>query len=346
MTKLKKTAYSLLFLIPVLHVIGCNSKAEQNTAAPRIQKVSTQTAQRIEQSQVLTYSGTIEQHNTAQIGFAVPGVINNVAVQEGQFVKKGQLLATIDATEYINALAIANASLEQAEDMYKRLNDLYQKGSLPEKDYIEIKTKLAQARANKTINAKRIADSRLYAPMAGIITAKQVEMGSTAAPGVPAFTIIKTDLVYAKISVAENEVGSLKKGMETSIEVPTIHKTLAGKITIINPQADPTSKTYVIKAQLPNNGQELLPGMIVNVKINTDHLQQRIVIPAKAVLRDANDITYVYVVDSHQKAVQKRITTAGITGNQEIIVQEGLNDGDNVIVEGQTKVKDGTTVQL
>lgn len=346
MTKLKKTAYTLLFLIPVLPVISCNSKAEQNTTAPQIQKVTVQTVQRIEQSQVLTYSGTIEPHNTAQIGFAVPGVVNNVAVQEGQYVNKGQLLATIDATEYINALTIANASLEQAEDMYQRLNELYQKGSLPEKDYIEIRTKLAQARANKTINAKRIADSRLYAPMAGIITAKQVERGSTAAPGVPAFTIIKTDMVYAKISVAENEVGSLKKGMKATIEVPTIHKTLAGKISIINPQADPTSKTYAVKAQLTNNGQELLPGMIANVTINTNHTQQRIVIPAKAVLRDADDITYVYVVGSHQKAVRKRITTTGITGNHEIIVQEGLNDGDSVIVEGQTKVKDGTTVQL
>jgi RND family efflux transporter MFP subunit len=346
MTKLKKTAYILLLLIPVLQVISCNSKAEKNTTAPLIQKVSVQTVKKIDQSQVLTYSGTIEPCNTAQVGFAVPGVINNVAVQEGQFVNKGQLLATIDATEYINALAIANASLEQAEDMYRRLNELYQKGSLPEKDYIDIKTKLAQTRANKTINAKRITDSRLYAPMAGIITAKQVERGSTAAPGVPAFTIIKTDLVYAKISVAENEIGSLKKGMQATIEVPTIHKTLSGKITIINPQADPTSKTYVVKAQLPNNGQELLPGMIANVKINTGNTQQRIVIPAKAVLRDADDITYVYVVDSHYKAIRKRITTTGITGNQEIIIQEGLNDGDSVIVKGQTKVKDGTTVQL
>ncbi len=296
------------------------------------------------QNQEMTYSGTIEPDNTAQIGFAVGGVVNIVAVQEGQHVRQGQLLASIDATEYREALAIAEAGLEQAEDMYQRLNELYSKGSLPAKDYIDIKTKVAQARANKNINAKRIADSQLYAPMTGTITVRSIERGSMAAPGVPAFTIVKTDQVYARFSVPESEVGSLKPGMNGQVFIPTIGDTVSGKISIINPQADAISRTYSVKIRLANSGQKLLPGMLTETKITTGKMIDAMVIPAKSVIRDVDDITYVYLVDQGKKAVKKRIETGNLTGNGQIVIREGLKPGDAIVTAGQTGLKDGTTV--
>lgn len=334
--------------IPLLATVivcwyGCAGKAEKQAPAAPV-KVTLSEVQPVNRVHQLTYSGTIEPDNTAQIGFAVPGVVNQVAVQEGQMVTQGQLLATIDATEYLNALAIAEAGLEQAEDMYNRLNELYNKGSLPAKDYIDIKTKLAQAKANKNLNAKRIADSKLYAPITGIITAKLIEKGSTAAPGVPAFTIVKTDKVYAKIAVPESEVGSLKKGMEAGVYIPTMGDSLSGKITIINPQAEAISKTYTVKIQLTNTKQQLLPGMIANVYMQPGRKENVLVIPATAVVRDADDMTYVYIVDAQHKALRRRIYTGNITGTQEIVVTNGLTAGDKVVMAGHTKLKDGASV--
>jgi RND family efflux transporter MFP subunit len=344
---MKKLFLSFSSLSVIILVSSCNGgKTEKKANILALQQVTVQHVESVERSQTLSYSGTIEPHNTVQIGFAVPGVINHIAVQEGQFVQKGQMLAGIDDTEYRNALAIANAGLEQAEDLFRRLNELYKKSSLPEKDYIEIKTKLAQAIANKQINAKRIADSKLYAPMAGIITAKPVERGSMAAPGIPAFTIIKTDLVYAKITVPENEVGNIRKNMDASVEVPAIGKTLSGKITIINPQADAVSKTYIVKIQLPNPGQLLLPGMIINVNIRTGKPVKVITVPAKSILHDADEIAYVFIVNDRNKAMRKRVTIGALTGSEDIIIKDGLLSGDKVIVEGQSKVKDGSPVQI
>jgi len=324
---------------------GCTEKEEKQNR-PEPVKVTIRQIEQLTRLQELTYSGTIEPDNTAQVGFAVPGVVDNVAVQEGQFVQHGQLLASIDATEYNNALAIAGAGLEQAEDMFNRLNELYQKGSLPAKDFIDIKTKLVQAKANKSINAKHIADSRLYAPMAGIVTAKLVVKGSAAAPGVPAFTIIKTDRVYATISVPESEVGSLVKGMDATVFIATLKDSVRGKITIINPQADVTSKTYTVKIQLDNRTQRLLPGMITDVTIKPGKTADIIAIPATAVVRDADDITFVYTVNPQNKAVRKRILAGNATGKEEIIVKEGLSEGDKVITAGQSRLKDGIEVKF
>ncbi len=336
----------VLCVIAASLTLGACSKKEEKVQQTDPVKVTVQEITATSQKQELGYSGSIEPDNTAQIGFAVPGTVSKIMVQEGQHVSKGQLLATIDATEYANALAIANAGLEQAEDMYRRLEELYKKGSLPEKDYIDIKTKLAQAKANKNISAKRIKDSRLMAPMSGIITGKMVECGSTAAPGVPAFTIVKTDQVYARVSVSESEVGSIRTGMKVQVFVPTLNESFTGKVSIINPQADAVSKTYAVKIQIRNQDGKLLPGMIAEAKINTGKMIDAIAIPAKAIVRDADDITYVFVANDNHKVNRKRITTGNVMGTNDVLVKEGLAVGDKVVIAGQTRLKDGATVSF
>lgn len=334
---------TLIFLIAFC--TSCGHKEEKKAPQPPV-KVSIVTVARNDMPQILSYSGTIEPDNTAQVSFAVSGTVRDIRVQEGQYVKQGQLLAAIDDTEYSNALIIANAGLEQAEDLYARLNGLYEKGSLPAKDYIEIKTKLAQAKANKSISAKHIADSRLYAPITGVITEKRIEKGSTAAPGVPAFTIIKTDMVYARITVPESEIGALQPGTEANVFVPTLNDTLKGKISIINPQADPISRTYIVKVKLDNNNNRLLPGMLTDISIVTGRPQPAIIIPANAVVRDADDLTYVFVANKENKAIRKRISTGRLTGASQVIITDGLQDGDKLITAGQTQLKDGSAISF
>lgn len=340
-----KTNYFSTLVALALLTVSCHTKNE-GEEKPQAVKVNVQRIQKVDKIQELNYSATIEADNTAQVSFAAAGTVNNVLVDEGQTVKNGQLLATIDATTYSNALQIANLSYEQSADTYKRLNELYVKGSLPEKDYIDIKTKLAQSAANKRISAKQIADTRLYAPMSGIITHRFIEKGSTAAPGIPAFSIIKTDMVYAKITVPESEVGIFKHGMAANVFIPTLNDSIKGKISIINPQADDRSKTFTIKIKIDNGSQKLLPGMLAYVKVNPMKTEKVIVIPATAVVRDADDITYVYVANNNKTVVRKRITVGSITGMQEIIIKDGLSENDIIVTAGQSRLKDGAQVSF
>lgn len=340
-----KTNYFLTLIVLALLTVSCNNKKEE-LEKPQAVKVDVQKIQTVDRVQELDYSATIEADNTAQVSFAVSGVINNVLVNEGQNVRQGQLLANLDATVYQNALQIANLSYEQSLDLYNRLNELYTKGSLPEKDYIDIKTKLEQAAANKRISTKQIIDTRLKSPMTGFITHRFVEKGSAAAPGIPAFTIIKTDMVYAKITVPESEVGILKQGMEANLFIPTLNDSIKGKVTIINPQADDRSKTFTIKIKIDNKDQKLLPGMLAYVKLNPAKTEKVIVIPATSVIRDSDDITYVYVVNNDKTVVRKRITVGSITGTQEIIIKEGLNEGDIIVTAGQSRLNDGSLVSF
>ncbi len=296
--------------------------------------------------EVLHYPGAIEADNTVTLGFSVAGRVTAVSIQEGQQVREGQLLATIETEEYVSALQSAKAAEDQAADNFKRLKELHDKGSLPERDYIAARSALSQAEANVRVAAKRLADTKLYAPYTGIISAKLIDKGATASPGVPAFTILKTDQVYAKAPVTESDISKLAVGKEVLVIIPVLNDSIKGAVTIINPQADNSSRTYAVKVRLINKAEKLLPGMLTEMLVYTGRAQEKIVIPATSIVRDADDITYVFVANDQHKAIRRRITAAGVTGSNEVIVQEGLQAGDKLITEGQTRLEDGSSIQF
>jgi membrane fusion protein (multidrug efflux system) len=342
--KIQKSRIPVFMLVAGM-LVACGKEEKEQKKQPVAVKVSVQVIDTTSQAETMRYSGSIEAENSVQIGFSVPGVVSVVNVNEGQHVSAGQLVATIDPNEYDNALLIASAGLEQAEDMFTRLEGLYKKGSLPAKDFIDIKSKLAQAKANKNLAAKRVKDTKLYAPMSGIVISKLIEKGATAAPGAPAFTIINTSKVYARVSVPESEIGKLNKGQLAQVSIATLNTQLNGKIAIINPMADAATKSYSVKIQLENSNGKLLPGMIADAGITTGRQVGLISVPAKAVIRDADDITYVFVTTKDNKVVRKRVTPGGFNGN-DIVIKEGLSAGEQVVVSGQTKLKDGALVSL
>lgn len=334
---------SLLSLAVVL-LASCAKKGDTEVVVPAL-KVSTRQLAANGVAETLAYSGSIEADNSVALGFLVPGRVTAVYVEEGQHVAEGQLLAAIETTEYQNNVLLAEASLEQALDNFNRLDELYAKGSLPAREHLTAKVALSQAKANKSIASKRLADTRLYAPFAGIVIEKGIEKGAIAAAGIMAFNIVKTDLVYAKISVSESEISKLTVGTKASVTIPAIQDTRSGKISILNPQADASTRSFEVKVRLANADGKLLPGMLANINIATNHKREVLTVPADAVVRDPEEFTYVFIVDDKNRAIKKRIVVAGLSMD-EIIVSEGLHIGDRVIIQGQSQLKDGQTVVL
>lgn len=205
---------------------------------------------------------------------------------------------------------------------------------------------LVQAKANKETAAKNLFDTKLYASFAGIITQKQTEAGATAGPGIHAFTIVKTDRVYAVASITENEISSLKIGADVQVYIASIGKKISGKVSIINPQGDNLSKTYTVKVRMDNPGGELLPGMIADIQINTGKMREAIVIPAQAVLRDPDNINYVFVAKADSTAFKKRVNISKMTGTGTVVVNDGLQVGDKLIIGGHTNLEEGSSVEF
>lgn len=331
-------------IIAVAILASCStSESSEVQKVTSLSKVMVKEIRDNSQSETLSFSGTLEEDKSVSLGFSVMGTIQSIAVKEGDRVTAGQLLATIDPTEYDNALASSKASLMQALDDYNRIKILFEKGSYPERDFVGVKTRMLQAEANKNLSEKRMKDTKLRASISGVITAKNMELGATAAPGSPVFTIVKTDKVFSTLSVPEMEIGKIAVGNECLVTIPTLEEQIIGKVSIINPVADKVSKSYAVKVELINESGKLYPGMITKNELSTGKIITNVTVPSHAIVRDADNLNYVFVLTDKSLAKLRRISIDGLSDN-EVVVSSGLSIGESIVVEGQTRIKDGQLV--
>lgn len=291
------------------------------------------------------YIGVIEEEMSASISFSVMGNIEKIYVAEGQKVKKGELLAELNAYSLKNAHNAALATLKQAEDAMKRLQSLYDKKSLPEIQYIEMQTNLEKARSAEAIALKNLKDSRLTAPFPGIVGSTQAEVGENILPNQSVLTLLRIDQVKVKISVPEKEINSIDIGQSASIQVSAANGAFfSGIVNKKGIVAAPISHTYPLRITVDNSDNVLLPGMVCDVFINNNEEENIILLPNQCILKDGNGKTFVWkIVDGH---TQKQIIETGRQKTGGVEVLDGLDVNDEIVSDGYQKVSNGQKVTV
>ncbi len=328
---------------------GCKTE-ESKAAAARLDPkapVVVQPVTLVSANQVIAVSGALEADKTARLSFLVPGKIARVHVDEGDHVKRNTRLATIQSDDYRSNLEIAEAGLFRAKDAYERFEPLYKEGAFAEKNFIEVKTGLAQARARRDIARKALADVELRSPIPGIVGLRSIEVGQMVTPQTPAFTIVKTDPIHARVAIPESEIGKVTVGQKAEVTIPAIEGFVAeGEVTLIGVVADERTRTYAVKIELSNPDHALRPGMIVQAEIAADKTIQMLTIPGGAIVRAADNLTYVFVADAEKGIALRRRVSPGTAYQNEIEIREGVTAGDVVIVSGQHKLTDGAPIAI
>ena len=161
--KIKIMKNIVLLLMLALLIVGCGESQQVQKQKPPI-RVVTETASGANTALQRTYSGIVEENEAVSVSFTGMGVVKKVLVSEGQKVAKGQLIAEMDDTQARNMLDVAKATLSQADDAIKRYKMLYDNGSLPEVQWVEIQSKVAQAKAQLEVAKKNLANCSLKAP--------------------------------------------------------------------------------------------------------------------------------------------------------------------------------------
>ena len=167
--------------------------------------VITETQESVSQN----YVGTVEAVSSSVLSFAVAGNVTNVYVKNGQRVAQGTLLAELDPTSYNDSYSAAQAALRQAQDGYDRLKQLHDKGSITEVQWVEIQTKLEQAKSAEALARKNLENCKLYAPFAGVVGKTDIALGMNAMPGMSAITLLKIDQVEVRFPVPENVISDV-----------------------------------------------------------------------------------------------------------------------------------------
>ena len=332
-----------LILLSVILLGSCREKKEQIVKAPTRVKTQVVSPGMVDNAQ--TYVGIVEEREATAVSFTGMGVVKRVLVREGQTVGKGQLIAEMDDTQARNLLNGAEAQMTQANDALARYKMLHDNGSLPEVKWVEVQSKVTQAKSQLEVARKNLADCRLIASASGVIGKKLIGAGETALPSQAVVSILDISTVKVKVAVPEAEVGGINASTPTNILVEAINGSYHGGQIEKGVQADALTHTYDIRISVANSDRKLLPGMVANVRFVSDGSQAigSKMIPVTAVQKKADGSLFVWTV-SKDKTAHRSTVTIGQTQGNYVCVINGLNIGDRIATEGYQKLSEGTKV--
>ena len=369
----------ILLLLMVTVVCGCGNKQAAEKDKSKEQKAPTRVSTEVVSARAgidgQSYVGIVEESEGTAVSFTGMGVVRRMLVREGQAVGRGQLIAVMDDTQARNMLSSAEAQMTQANDALKRYGMLHDNGSLPEVQWVEIQSKVTQAKAQLEVARKNLRDCRLVAPVSGVIGRRLVGAGETAMPSQAVVTILDVSRVKVRVAIPEAEVGSISANTSSIIQVDAINSSFVGGRIEKGVQADALTHTYDIRISVANHGRKLLPGMVANVQFrmplsHQTHPQplpkggesdmtnvqtgnqnpslgegQRVgyTLPVTAVQKKADGSLFVWMINKDNTAHRTPVTIGETQGNR-VTVTSGVGENQRIVTEGYQKLSEGTKV--
>ena len=338
----------LALLIPIV-LFGCADEPaekikEKIIGGPKEERIIPVTVQCIDTLSGIvsnTYPGYLEEGQSIDLAFKYGGTLEAVYVKEGSRIAKGQAIAKASSPALENSLRTAQATLEQAQDAYDRLKKVHDNGSLPEIKWKEMEANLEKAQSAYDLANAMMTDNLLTSPISGTVANIDARIGENITPLKPIARVINTAGIAVKISIPEDEIAKLQVGDPAEIIIPALdNRRFDGKVSEKSMTASLLTHSYPVKVLIEKPDKELVPGMIGKVVLKAD-VSQGIVIPANAVLINQQG-KFVWVKENG-RATRRPITLGGYSGKG-VIVSDGLQSGDSVIVEGYQKVSEGMRV--
>ena len=338
MINMNKILTSLSALALILTLSACSEEQTTVQEVEKVEKVQVMklTATEIEREVVLP--STLEGYDNMKVSTSVSGIIDEILVDVGDKVSKGQLLVKMDPTQYTTTkLQYANLGVEMG-----RMDALKEAGSISQQIYDQTKTQYNQLKEQLALYE---TNTFVRADFAGVISARNFEPGELCA-GQPILQLTQINKLKAYINVQENYFPYLKKGMKLTLTSDIYpRKTFPASVEVVYPTIDPSSHTFSVKVLIPNASEVLRPGMYVTTSIPVGKVQG-LLVPYQAVLKlIGSNERYVFV---NNNGVAKRVKVElGKRYDRDIeIISEDLKEGDELVVVGQGRLVDGVKLEI
>jgi len=355
------------FLVPILALAGSAlACAKANKAAP-VEAVPVRVGTVVERAVPLQIRnvGTIQPYVAVAVRAQVSGEIMQVHFRDGQDLKKGGLLFSIDPRPYQAALAQAEAALareraqmENAQTDVQRYEDLVKKDYVTQQQYDSVKANAAATAATVRLNQAAVERARLdlafcsiHAPIDGRGGSILVQAGNVVKSNDAVLvTINQVAPIYLAFAVPERELPEIRRrqnagSLAVEAEEPATGKSLArGELTFLDNTVDRTTGTITLKATFPNTDRILWPGEFVNAVLTLATEQNAIVAPTGAV-QNGQQGTFAYVVKA-DRTVESRPVTVARSAADGLVIARGLAAGETVVTDGQLRLSPGAKIEI
>ena len=351
-----KTKYILVFLLLFIFT-ACKKDIEEEVIRPvKIQEINSSQNENFN----IDFPAQISPTQKTILAFKYAGKIKSINFESGDFVKKGQVIATIDDSDYkVNLEAFskkyeaANAVVQNAEAQFYRAEKLYKGGAMPKKDYdnalmqknVAIST-LKEASAGLENARNTLNDTEIIAPYDGYIDKKIVEVGAIVPEGGPVISFISNDITDISVNASLKDIEYIKNASDINFKDNSTEKIYTLKIKSIAQNPDSINLTYPVTFTFLNleKDEKFLSGQTGTVTISVKNNENpEILIPLNALFEDNGSNVYLF---KNGIAVKTAVEIGELRETNKISIVKGLKTGDKVIVAGVSKLVDGDKVKL
>lgn len=354
----------------ILTSVGCSERESVSAAPETVTNVSLMSAETANIPEVVEAVGTLRAAETTQLAAQMMGTIVELRVREGDRVQRGQVLAVIDDAQpraaLDRAMAVDLAAQQEitasdsdfslAEATFKRYQNLYDRKSVSAQEFDEVKAryqaaqarremaKAGQAQANAALQQARTAltYAHIVAPFDGLVTEKKADVGLLASPGTPIFTVEDLRRYRLEATVNESDLQNVHQGQPVPVLIDALgDRELQGKVVGIVPAADPGSRSFLVKVELPSD-PALRSGLFGRAKFAFGG-RTALLIPRTAIV-ERGQLQGVYVLDQSRIAGLRYITL-GKSSAQQVEVLAGLQAGEMLIADPGSRELSGKKVE-
>ncbi len=342
----RKISLSGLILLIIISLIsGCSTK-EQVEEVVKI-PVEIYEAKNDTITREIIIAGIVEPEVSAMVIPEIAGgkKVTGVPVKVGDYVKKGTVLAYLDAESTSLNYQISESTYLDAEKNYERNKALYDAGAISLTQFEQVETGYLQAKNAYELRKIELSAYSVKSPIDGVVSSINVTVGTLASAQSPIAVVSKINKVLLKSSINEKEVNNLSTGQEVKVIIPNMDgKEFTGRIKSIAPTMDMQIRSFPMEIEIGNSNQEIQPGTFVKASVEVERSENVVVVPSKAVIIRGNQ-GKVFLVDENEK-VQSATVEVGLTNNFYTEIISGVKPGDKVITRGNDNVIIGDLVRI
>lgn len=276
------------------------------------------------------------------------GRIINLTVDEGSYVKRGQLIAKLDMETINKQIAEVETSLSLANDVYDRQKRLWDQNIGSEIQYLQAKNnKERLEKSLETLNYQ-LTKANVYAPISGVVDMVFSKAGEMTAPGSPIVQILSTGTVKVAADVPEKYLRDIKRGEMVTVEFPALDSEKNAKVSLIGRTINPGNRTFKVEVNVPNKDGLLKPNLMAAMLLNDFTAENAIVIPLELVQQEVSGRSFVFVKGMNEEGAyaKKIMVETGESYDGEIIIVSGLTGEEELIKEGARGLANNELIKI
>ncbi len=337
-------------------VAACSSSAEAGDTVPPIIETSTrvinvevETIATTDFTELIRLTGNVRANRDVVVSATEAGLVSAILVDQGSRVRAGQAVARLDDTQLRAQVREARARSDLARETWERRKRLFEEDQVgSELQYLEARYTAEQSAASLTALSARLDATIIRAPFEGVLDSREIELGSMIMPGTPVARVVDLDPVRIRGGVPERFALDVRPGSRATVTFQVLEgEFFEGDITYVGSAVDPQDRTFPVELTLANPGGLIKPEMVANIEIVRETRSGVVVVPREVLVRvEEGYIAYVVEGSDSGGVARSRLVSLGPGQRNRVVVEEGLQAGDRLVVIGQQQITDGDRVRV